>query len=78
MVDPMVVTKTEWLSLRLHSEEIYNLVSKLELADQGVCSESQLALALESEAICMITLIQQLRGQILANPRTSTAQECLT
>ncbi len=64
----MVVTKTEWLSLRLHSEEIYNLVSKLEVADQGVFLESQLALALESEAISMITLIQLLRGQISMAP----------
>ncbi len=64
----MVVTKTEWLSLRLHSEEIYNLVSKLNLVDQGIWSESQLALDLESEVICMRTLIQQLRGQICMAP----------
>ncbi len=73
----MVVTKTEWLSLRLHSEEIYNLVSKLNVLEE-VFSESQLALALESELICMITLTQQLRGQILANPRVSFNPELHT
>ncbi len=71
----MVVTKTEWLSLRLHSEEIYNLVSKLEVADQGVYLESRLALALDSELISMRTLILQLRGQILASPKTNSSQE---
>ncbi len=74
----MVVTKTEWLSLRLHSEEIYNLVSKLEVADQGVYLESQLASALESELISMRILTQQLRGQILARPEETTVQELHT
>ncbi len=73
----MVVTKTEWLSLRLHSEEIYNIVSKLNVLDQ-VFLESQLALELESELISMITLTQQLRGQILASPKINTHLECRT
>ncbi len=69
-----MITKTEWLSLRLHSEEIYNLVSKLDVA-QGVFSEAQLALELESQVICMRTLILQLRGQILAAPEEIGNQE---
>ncbi len=73
----MVVTKTEWLSLRLHSEEIYNLVSKLDVLDQ-VFSEASLALELESELICMITLTQQLRGQIQASPKTNINPELLS
>ncbi len=71
----MVVTKTEWLSLRLHSEEIYSLVSMLEVSNQGIEREASLALQLESEVISMRTLILQLRGQILARPEESTIQE---
>ncbi len=70
-----MITKTEWLSLRLHSEEIYNLVSKLEV-DQEVFSEAQLALELHSELGCMTTLILQLRGQIQESPKTNTEVEC--
>ncbi len=71
----MVVTKTEWLSLRLHSEEIFNLVSKLNVLDQ-VDSEAQLVLELHSELSCMNILILQLRGQILASPKVNTVQGC--
>ncbi len=78
MVDPMVVTKTEWLSLRLHSEVIYNLVSNLEIKSLGVDMEASLALQLESELISMRTLILQLRGQIQADPRRNSTQGLLT
>ncbi len=71
----MVVTKTEWLSLRLHSEEIYSLVSELEVSNLGVAREASLALQLESEVISMRTLILQLRGQILAKPEEIGNQE---
>ncbi len=74
----MVVTKTEWLSLRLHSEEIYNLVSLLEVDGMGLSQESQLALALESELISMRILIQLLRGVILTKPEEIMAQGLLT
>ncbi len=73
----MVVTKTEWLSLRLHSEVIYNLVSSLEV-NSGVFSEAQLALELDSELSCMKTLILQLRGQILASPGETMERELHT
>ncbi len=72
-----MITKTEWLSLRLHSEEIYNLVSKLDV-QVGVWREASLALELESELICMRVLTQQLRGQILARPEEGTIQELHT
>ncbi len=71
----MVVTKTEWLSLRLHSEEIYNLISMLEISGLAVDMEASLALQLESELISMRVLTQQLRGQILARPEESTTPE---
>ncbi len=74
----MVVTKTEWLSLRLHSEEIYNLVSQLEIANLGIEQEASLALQLESELICMRSLTQLLRGVILASPKTNSNLECPT
>ncbi len=74
----MVVTKTEWLSLRLHSEVIYNLVSSLEVANTGVDMEASLALELESELISMRTLILLLRGQILTKPEGIMGQELLT
>ncbi len=77
MVDSMSVTKTEWLSLRLHSEEIYNLVSKLEWV-AGISSEAQLVLELDSECISMRTLILQLRGQILARPEETMVRELHT
>ncbi len=72
----MVVTKTEWLSLRLHSEEIYNLVSQLEVQNMGIEQEASLALQLESQLLSMRTLILLLRGVILANPKTSFGLEC--
>ncbi len=78
MVDPMVVTKTEWLSLRLHSEAIYNLVSKLEIANLGVDMEASLALQLESELISMRTLTQLLRGVIQTKPERNSIVECPT
>ncbi len=65
----MVVTKTEWLSLRLHSEAIYNLVSSLEVANLGIWQESQLVLDMESQITSMLTLTQLLRGVIQMNPR---------
>ncbi len=71
----MVVTKVEWLSLRLHSEEIYNLVSMLEVSNLGIAQEASLALQLESQVISMRTLIQLLRGVILAKPEESGIQE---
>ncbi len=74
----MAVTKTEWLSLRLHSEEIYNLVSMLEVSNLAIAQEASLALQLESQVICMRTLILQLRGQILARPEESGIQELHT
>ncbi len=73
----MVVTKTEWLSLRLHSESIFNLVSRLNTLDQ-VDLEAQLVLELHSELHCMNILILQLRGQILASPKTHSKVECHT
>ncbi len=60
-----MVTKTEWLSLRLHSETIFNLVSQLDSAE-AVLLEAQLALELESELISMRILIQLLRCQTLS------------
>ncbi len=74
----MVVTKTEWLSLRLHSEEIYNLVSQLNLANMGIEQEASLALQLESELISMRSLTQLLRGVILMSPKTNSNLECHT
>ncbi len=77
MVNPMI-TKTEWLSLRLHSEEIYNLVSLLEVANTGIAQEASLALRLESQLISMRSLTQLLRGVIQMNPKTNTNLECRT
>ncbi len=62
-----MITKTEWLSLRLHSETIYELVSRLNFP-VGLSLEAQLALELESELISMRTMILQLRGQICSSP----------
>ncbi len=72
-----MITKTEWLSLKLYSEEISQLVYQIDSAE-GLSSEAQLALELESVTISLWTLILQLRGQILANPRTSSNQELVT
>ncbi len=72
----MVVIKTEWLSLCLHSERISEIVSELDRAEPWL--EPQLALDLESELISMRILILQLRGQILARPEEIMAQELLT
>ncbi len=60
------MNKTEWLSLRLHSEEIFRLVSRLEVL--GGYSEVQLELELQSALTSMTTMISQLRSQILSSP----------
>ncbi len=73
----MVVTKIEWLSLRLHSEAIFNLVSELEVS-APIEREASLALQLESELISMRTLIQLLRGVILTKPEETMEPELHT
>ncbi len=60
------MNKTEWLSLRLHSEEIYNLVSKLEV--QEVYSEVLLEQELLLELTSMRTMTLQVLSQILSSP----------
>ncbi len=60
------MNKTEWLSLRLHSEEIYNLVSRLEV--QEVYSEVLLEQELLLELTSMRTMTLQVLSQILSSP----------
>ncbi len=74
----MVVSKTEWLSLRLHSETIYSLVSRLNISQGDIGLESQLALELESELISMRILTQLLRGVILSRPEETMVPELHT
>ncbi len=61
------MNKTEWLSLRLRSEEIYNLVSKLEV-QEGVYLEEQLVSELVSALMSMRTMTLQVHSQICSNP----------
>ncbi len=72
-----MITKTEWLSLRLHSEAISQIVYEIDSVED-LSSEAQLALELESATISLRTLILQLRGQIQANPKANFNRECLT
>ncbi len=62
-----MLTKTEWLSLRLHSETIFNLVSKLN-CEEGVYSEQQLVLELESELTSMKTMTSIIRAVATCHP----------
>ncbi len=73
-----MITKIEWLSLRLHSEEIYNLVSLLEVQNTDIGQEASLALQLESQLISMRTLTLLLRGVIQASPKINSQVECHT
>ncbi len=72
-----MVTKTEWLSLKLYSEEICQLVYAIDSAD-NLSLEAQLALELESATISLRILTLQLRGQIQARPEINLNPELLT
>ncbi len=72
-----MITKTEWLSLKLYSEEICQVVSRLDSVGD-LFLEAQLALELDSLTGQLKILILQLRGQICQSPKTSFHQECLT
>ncbi len=72
-----MITKTEWLSLKLHCEQICNLVYRLDSVEE-VSSELQLVSELESELTCMKTMILQLRGQICYSPVEVGRQEVLS
>ncbi len=56
------LTKTEWLSLRLHSETIFNLVSRLNYEGED-CSAVELVRQLQSELTCMKTMSCLLLGE---------------
>ncbi len=62
-----MVTKTEWLSLKLHCETICNLVYQLDSAEE-VSLEQRLVLALESECTSMKTMTLALRSQVFGSP----------
>ncbi len=62
-----MITKTEWLSLKLHCETICNLVYQLDSVEEDF-SEERLASELESELTSMRTMISLLRGQICYSP----------
>ncbi len=72
-----MITKTEWLSLKLYSEEICQVVSRLDSVEE-VFLEAQLALELDSLTGQLKILILQLRGQIQADPRTNSKVELVT
>ncbi len=66
------MNKTEWLSLKLHSERVSELVSKLKEEDSG---EYQLVSELESELTSMRIMTLLVRSQICCSPVEIRNQE---
>ncbi len=61
------MNKTEWLSLRVSSEDIYQIVSRLEV-QEGVYLEEQLVSELVSALMSMKTMTLRLHSRIISSP----------